>query len=55
MARVVCDELHDIPILHEFGYDRKLRGYPYEGQDVFMLKPLPPNDLSGKQLESLRE
>ena len=50
VTRVFCDEHHDIPIFHEVRYYRKFTGDSDKGQNIFMLKPFPRNDLSCKQL-----
>ena len=48
---VVCTEVHNRPVFHQVRNNRKIRGHSYEGQDIFMLKPLPSDNLPRKQLE----
>jgi len=55
VARVLFGKLHDISMFHKIRNNRKLRGHSNKWQDVFMLEPLPPNNLSGKQLGLRRE
>lgn len=50
MMRVFRDEPHDIPVLHEVRYYGKVVGDSYKGQNILVLKQIPRNNLSSKQL-----